>query len=54
MEKAISQLSDEMNNRKMHEKIRQIGIEHFGKDFDEDSCFWNDLEELIIKTLKEW
>lgn len=54
IEQAITELSFEMNNKGIHKKIRQIGIDFFGKDFDEDSPFWNDLEETIIETLRKW
>lgn len=50
-ENAQLELSECLNNKKAYEDIQSIATARFDKHIDNDSMFWNELEEHIIEMI---
>lgn len=51
--KAQLELSEFLNDTGAYNKIQNIAILFFGKEIDNDSDFWNELEENIIDMIEQ-
>ena len=51
VQEAILELSEKFNKNNAFTTIQDLAKEKFGKDIDNDSFFWHDLEETIIHKI---